>query len=338
MSDSITARIVYLVAFPHIAPGARRAGPPVLKKQKYAPYFLALDIEMAELGQSEHQLDGRAVTIRRQLIDEYVQSIECSYFLSEALSQQSRDAKLRLHERLRDQALAEAGYAGTFVEEYVVVCLEATPLAADEFVDSHRAALAALLRSQALSEAEATQTLISRVHYTDHDLTVVDWEGALLIDPEGDFQSDIELLKIGNYQLLRYRLLDRAIERNLLRMEQELKTKRRFNFSGAVLREALEQRLELLLDFEKTEEALLLIGDWYTAQLYRLIVDEFYIDEWKSAVRGKLDQLESITDTVRENFVFSWRQLLDLVQIVGWLLLLIGYFVLFVIDVWGVGK
>ena len=55
-------------------------------------------------------------------------------------------------------------------------------------------------------------------------------------------------------------------------------------------------------------------------------------------MRGKLDGLDSITDTVRENFTFSWQRFLDIVQIAGWLLLLVGYFVLFAIDVWGVGK
>ena len=51
-------------------------------------------------------------------------------------------------------------------------------------------------------------------------------------------------------------------------------------------------------------------------------------------MRGKLDQLESITSAVRENFAFSWQRFLDIVQIAGWLILLVGYFVLFFLDVW----
>jgi hypothetical protein len=35
---------------------------------------------------------------------------------------------------------------------------------------------------------------------------------AVIIAPAGDYQSDITLLKIGNYQLLRYRMLDQSIE------------------------------------------------------------------------------------------------------------------------------
>jgi len=108
VSDSIAAYIVYLIAFPYIAPAAGRAGPPSLEKYKQAPYFLALDIEMAELGQSETQLGGRPITIRRQLIDEEVQSVECSYQLPDALSPASCDYKLGLHNELREKILAEA--------------------------------------------------------------------------------------------------------------------------------------------------------------------------------------------------------------------------------------
>jgi hypothetical protein len=36
------------------------------------------------------------------------------------------------------------------------------------------------------------------VCYSKDDLTIVDWDGAIIIAPDGDFQSDIELLKVGN--------------------------------------------------------------------------------------------------------------------------------------------
>lgn len=94
---------------------------------------------------------------------------------------------------MREKILRDAGYSGTLVEEYVIVCLAAadTGPAPDNFVGANRLALAALLRSQTLSETDAEQTLISRARYSDHDLTIVDWEGAVIIDSEEDFQSEI---------------------------------------------------------------------------------------------------------------------------------------------------
>lgn len=334
----LAARVVYLVAFPFKPPADSAARPPTLTKA--APYFQALDTEIAELEESTLTLHGQPVTLRRQVMDGQVQSVECRYDLADCLSPSANVFKQRLQTELRQRIETEAGYAGPLVEEYTVVCVAPSDGAPDEWVDANALALAALLRTEARAFApgEAEQILVSRARYADTDLTVVDWEGALIIDPEADFQSEIELLKLGNYQILRYRLLDRAIERNLETLRQELQSKRRFGLGSRALREVLEKRLELLLDFEKSEQVLLLIGDWYTAQLYRLIVDEFYIDEWKAAVHSKLDQLQSITDTVRANFSLTWEQFLDLVQLIGWLLLLIGYFVLFYFDVLAVGK
>lgn len=338
MTQTLSATVVYLLAFPFTARVGERAAPPALTKS--APYFQPLDIEVSELGQTSFSVGGQTVSVRRQVIDEQVQSVECRYTLSDVLAPANNAQRLAMQAELREHVLREAGYSGPFIEEYFVLCLTHVASAPDAFVDAHRSQLASLLRSElrALSEVEIEQILSSRAHYAKEDLTVVDWEGAIIIDPEADFQSEIELLKLGNYQILRYRLLDRAIERTLENLRQELESRRRFSLGGKAVREALDRRLELLLDFEKSEQLLLLIGDWYTAQLYRLIVDEFYIDDWKTAVHDKLDQLESITDTVRENFSITWQQFLDLLQLAGWLLLLVGYFVLFYLDVAGVGK
>lgn len=332
------AHIVFLLALPYTPPTAATRAAPALSGAelrppvKSAPHFYEIDVALTELGRTAVTVEGQPVSVRRQLIDDQVLSIECAYTLPDALSAEGLALKKRLNAALRELLLREADYHKAFTEEYTAICFTGIAPTPDEFVSRSAAELAALLRSERPSRAEAEQTLISRVRYTDDDLTIVDWEGALIIDAHGDFQSDIELLKIGNYQLLRYRLLDRAIERNLERVSRELKSRRLQRFSSAVLREALQQRLELLLNFEKIEQALLLIGDWYTAQLYRLIVDEFYIDEWKAAVRQKLEQLDSITDTVRENFTFNWRRFLDFVELGGWLLLLAGYFILFFLE------
>jgi hypothetical protein len=338
MPPRVDARVVYLIAFPFDLPADSPARTVTFTKS--APYFQALDTEITELGVTEIMRQSVPVTVRRQVIDDQVQSLECHYALADAFSPAGNALKQRLQTELREHVLREAGYAGPFVEEYTAFCVTHPDRSPDEFVNAHCGEIATLLRTEArtFTTAEAEQILNSRARYADTDLTVVDWEGALIIDPEADFQSEIELLKLGNYQILRYRLLDRAIERSLEAVRQELHSKRRFGLGNRAVREALEKRLELLLDFEKSEQLLLLIGDWYTAQLYRLIVDEFYIDEWKGAVHDKLDQLESITDTVRANFALTWEQTLDLVQLVGWLVLLVGYFVLFYLDVIAAGK
>jgi hypothetical protein len=56
------------------------------------------------------------------------------------------------------------------------------------------------------------------------------------------------------------------------------------------------------------------------------------LDEWKETVRTKLDNLEHILATIQANFSLSWQDLLETVQITGWLILLLGYFILFFLE------
>jgi hypothetical protein len=98
------------------------------------------------------------------------------------------------------------------------------------------------------------------------------------------------------------------------------------------LQTIVEQRLSLLLDFEKIDQSLLLIGDWYSAQLYQLIVDRYGLNDWKALVSMKLDSLTVIDESIRQYLTFSWRRLIDSIVFVGWFILLIGYFILFFIG------
>jgi hypothetical protein len=113
----------------------------------------------------------------------------------------------------------------------------------------------------------------------------------------------------------------------------ESKKKGWFVNQNSLIYEQVKQRLNLILIFEKIEQSLLLIGDWYSAQLYKIITDEFYIDDWKNTVKSKLDSLREIQDTVTQNLTFSWSRIVDQFQFWGWLILLIGYFVLFYLDI-----
>src|SRR5207245_8656762 len=116
--------------------------------------------------------------------------------------------------RLREALQREIGGPAGLFEGYTVVLLRHAAPTPSQFVDENAVALAGLLRSltKPLSQADAAEILSARARYSANDLTVVDWDGAVVIAEDGDYQSDIELFKIGNYQLLRYRMLDQGIE------------------------------------------------------------------------------------------------------------------------------
>jgi hypothetical protein len=77
---------------------------------------------------------------------------------------------------------------------------------------------------------------------------------------------------------------------------------------------------------------MLLIGDWYTADLYEAIHEQFYLKDWKDNVRTKLDNLESVMQTIRDNLSISWENLMDRIQLFLWMIMLIGYLYLYLLD------
>ncbi len=330
-------QICYLLAFPDNAKTEATPTAPI-KGLKDAPYFQPVDVAVVSLGQQPVHVEGISVTVLRQRLDERVQILECRFDLPETLSQNAIQHRQRVERALNALFLPIEYQQSGLYEEYIILLVSAIQGTPDEFIEQNAGNLARFMRSQReiFDPAEIDEILVSRVRYSRDELTLVDWDGAAIISPVGDFQSDIELLKIGNYQLLRYRMLDQSIEASLRQISAQFKAKSQGALqpgpSRSSLRRIVGLRMELMLDFEHTDQNLLLIGDWYTAKLYHAIRDELYLDNWKQAIQDKLDNLENISTTIQEHFALSWRGLMEQVELIGWIVLLIGYFVLFFME------
>lgn len=334
--SALDAQICYLLCFPD--PVERSPEPPEqIRGLKDAPYFQPVDISVRTLGQARVQAGGETVSISRQRYDDQIQIIECRFPLSDILSQETIQKRETIENDLQKQLVPASFLASGLFEEYIVLMIS-TVKESDVFVENNARQLAHFIRAQReeLGNAEVAEILGSRVRYSKDDLTIVDWDAAIIFAPDADFQSDIELLKIGNYQLLRYRMLDQGIEASLREIATQFRHNPRRAFRSGPARGQIQRivqhRLEVMLDFEHTDQNLLLIGDWYTAKLYEVIRDELYLDNWKEAVRTKLDNMERIIETIRENFSLSWSALMGQVELYGWIILLIGYFILFFMD------
>jgi hypothetical protein len=334
MSAMPKAEVCYILAFPDPA-NAGSESREQIRGLKDAPYFEPIDIDLASLGEETIVIEGYAVSVTRQLYDSQVQMVECHFDLRDPF------ADTVLQERTKIQGALQSRYvpihqrqSGLF-EEYTILLVDHASPTPDEWIEKNALVLANFIRSQreVLDKNEIEEILVSRSRYSRQDLTLVDWEGAVIIAPSGDFQSDIALLKIGNYQLLRYRILDQSIEEMLDKINNNFfQKKRRLRRTRGLLRQIAEHRLAVMLDFERAEQNLLLIGDWYTAKLYEIIQAEFYLKDWKENVRSKLDNLESIVETIQDNFDLSFEALMDRLQLIGWVVLLIGYLYLYLLD------
>lgn len=326
--------ICYLIAFPDTE---NKAAPvkESIKGLKDAPYFQPVDIDLVSLGDETLLIEGHAVAVVRHQYDERVQMVEARFALTHPFDPSALQERGKIEDALKSKYIpVEYRQSGLF-EEYTILLVGDVKQNPDKWLDKNALDVSRFIRSQreTLDKTEIAEILVSRMRYSDTELTLVDWEGAVIFSPKGDYQSDIVLLKIGNYQLLRYRMLDQSIEDVLDKINETFfKNKRRPRATRGLIRQITEHKLEVMLDFERTAQTLLLIGDWYTAKLYEAIQSEFYLKDWKESVHTRLDNLESIMQTIKDNLSISWENLMDRIQLLLWMFMLLGYLYLYFLD------
>lgn len=326
--------VCYLIAFPDtehkVAPVKES-----IRGLKDAPYFQPVDIDLVSLGDETVLIEGHAVSVIRHQYDEYVQMVEARFLLKNPFDSSALQERSKIEDALKSKYIpVEHRQSGLF-EEYTILLVDEVKQAPDKWIDKNALDISRFIRSQrdTFDKNEIAEILMSRTRYSATELTLVDWEGAVIVAPNGDYDSDIVLLKIGNYQLLRYRMLDHSIENLLDKINESFfENKRRPRATRGLIRQIAEHKLEVMLDFERTEQTLLLIGDWYTAKLYEAIQSEFYLKDWKESLRAKLDNLESIMQTIKDNLSVSWENLMDQIQLLLWMVMLIGYLYLYLLD------
>jgi hypothetical protein len=326
--------ITYLLAFPY-SDETRSKSAEQFQALKDAPYFQPIDIELVTLGEETILIEGHAVLVTRQQYDGRVQMVECHFDLKDPFAVSVLQERAKIEKTLQSRFIPLQFRESGLYEEYTILLVEQAKPSPDQWIEKNAVKLANFIRSQreVFDPKEIEDIFISRTRYSAKELTLVDWEGAVIITPTGDFQSDIALLKIGNYQLLRYRMLDASIETMLDKINEAFfLNKRRPRPARGMLRQIAEHRLEVMLDFERAEQNLLLIGDWYTAKLYEAIQSEFYLKDWKESLKAKLDNLENIVQTIKDNFSLSLESIWGRVELFGWMIMLIGYAILFLSD------
>lgn len=305
-------------------------------KPKDTPPTYELDLEFTPVHQAEIEVEGYAIKTQYVVIEEKVLAAEFRYELHGTFDNRLSDLKNKINELLKQRFFKEIGYRDNLTEEYLALLLVQSKTKPNSFLRKNKYGIARFVRSidQRLSEEEAEEILTSQVQYTERYLAMIDWEAAVLINDTNDFEDDLDLLLIGNYQLLRYRMIDQALENHLENINHIVdSSRRRWLPSNRLANDILRKQLELLLDFDRVDQSLLLVGEWYSSKLFRVIADEFSLPEWKAVVKEKLQTLADIEEAVTDHLSFSWDRFWDVIQLVGWMVLLIGYFVLFYFDV-----
>lgn len=159
--------------------------------------------------------------------------------------------------------------------------------------------LARLMRGElrTLSPEEINEAVKKHITYYEDDLVIIDWNTAIIIDPE-ETTEHLDILEFANTELLELRYYDRLLDRELDSiydaLQREPGTLPRV---GRYMRTA-DKLMALMVDVieltEKIENAIKVIGDLYSARVYRLIAGRLRLGEWKTNVDNKINIVNQI--------------------------------------------
>lgn len=314
---------------------------PVTPPAKSAPHYFEQSVPAQFiLGQEKIEINGKTVELAVKSYHPDAILVEGALEVEDVFGDGVLELKDKLHNACYEIS-KKYGAKEDPAEEYTVYQISGYQGDPELFLEKQSAKFAGLLKSEKLEldEKEVEHTLSYQLKYAKDDLVIVDWDGAFLFDPDGEFGETIELLELANYQLLRYRILDKDLDGRIQRISK-LSEKPPAGFfilkaaeMAQAYREVIRVRSQSVLEFESLDKEIKLIGDWYSARLYELTSKKFKIDEWRNTVKEKLESLEDVYSIVAENFSISNRQIFDLIQMGGWFILMIGWFVLLFLEI-----
>lgn len=209
------------------------------------------------------------------------------------------------------------------VEDYVLFHIESftQPLQVSRFYAEQARQIAQVLRAerQTLSEQEVDDVIAARISFGTEDVTIADWNAALMIDREGE---DVRaVLDFANVELLEMRYLDQRLDRALDQAYDTLSRPsfnllRIFGYYSAALRRVAELQVDNAILFEGVNNTLKLLGDQYLARAYRLVNRRFHLDEWDASILRKLQTLESIYEKISDQAANRRMEILEWVIII----------------------
>ena len=206
-------------------------------------------------------------------------------------------------------------------EAYTVFCLAApvgsrdgSPVVAEAWFQTHRCQVASLLTQEDdpgfLSRQEADESTGRHLSYYQHDLVVIDWDAALIVDEPRHFDETLYLMELVNLQLAELEAYDRLLDVALERSYRDLARQRQRRRS-----EVLQEIREIRIDLTRLSDELLNIskffGDWHLARIYASLAERFHVADWHRTIDDKLKTLGELYEILKHDQNNRWMLILE---------------------------
>ena len=219
-------------------------------------------------------------------------------------------------------------------EDYYLYIIEKLdqPIKTEQFITQYRSILAQTLRFETapLSKTQQEDALSQMISYYDNDLTMVDWNAAIIYDC--DYEDTANVLELLNVELLEARYIDAKLDQRIADFHSQAARSKQFPIPlrtpyKQAIGELAELRLESSLLYERVENALKLVGDLFLARLYWGAAQKFQLHEWDRVIARKLEILSDYYDMLTDRVHTLQSQALEIVIVIMILVELVMAFV-----------
>jgi hypothetical protein len=206
-------------------------------------------------------------------------------------------------------------------EAYTVFCIQSPlqttdglPLIAEGWLRGHRRAVASLLTQEPdtehLSQQESDESTGRFLSYYEHDLVVIDWDAALVMDESQHFDETLYVMELANLQLAELEAYDRILDDSLERAYRDLSL-RPMRGRATILRELREIRIDLARFSDELSNITKFFGDWHLARIYQNISARFHLADWHRAIDDKLQTLDDLYQLLNHDQTNRWMLILE---------------------------
>jgi hypothetical protein len=209
-------------------------------------------------------------------------------------------------------------------EAYTVFCIhsplatvDGSHLGAEDWLAANRREVASLLTEEHdadhLSKQESDESTGKYFSYYDHDLVVLDWDAALLIDEPKYLDETLYIMELANLQLAELEAYDRLLDDAVERSYRDLGV-RRMGWTGTnkVQRELREIRIDLARLSDELSNITKFFGDWHLARIYQGLSSRFHLSDWHRTIDEKLKTLDEMYQLLRADQNTRWMFVLEI--------------------------
>lgn len=168
-----------------------------------------------------------------------------------------------------------------------------------------------------LSDQIRKSTLENILQYSQDDLAIVDWNSALIVEPNGSMDIPL-VIEFALGQLLEMRYYDDVLDQKLNTLYNSVVGRQKGLLSNTYSRlaeEAGQIYLETAEIVETVENSMKVVGDFYLATIFRTASKRFRFDDWQKSINEKLSNLAEVSKLLHSEVNESRNQLMEIIII-----------------------